>query len=132
MRVLHFFDGPDFLQALKILYDWLKPGGRLYLVNETPYLGNWKEFIPVFEQRLAKSEPWPGVITEPTNYEKSRSKSLPPLVHWLDKQTLQKALNQTGFNIKKISYIDRAGQFPDDLLLDGRESVGVVAVKPSY
>jgi hypothetical protein len=31
--------------------------------------------------------------------------------------------------IEQLSYIDRRGQFPNDLLLDGKESVGAVAVK---
>ena len=46
------------------------------------------------------------------------------------KEVLEKVLCKTKFEIEHLSYIDRLGQFPNDLLLDGRESVGVIAVKP--
>jgi SAM-dependent methyltransferase len=48
-RVLHFFS-PDRLQlAAKKLFDWLVPGGKVFITGESPYLNNWKSFIPTYE-----------------------------------------------------------------------------------
>lgn len=37
-RVIHFLSGADLRLALAAMYDWLKPGGRLYLVADTSYM----------------------------------------------------------------------------------------------
>jgi SAM-dependent methyltransferase len=130
-RVLHFFTGDQIEKALKQLYKHLKPGGKLFIVCETPYLKNWEKFIPIYESRVSDGQEWPGEITNPMEYESSgRSKALPEFVHWISEEVLEKAVCKENFYIERLSYIDRLGQFPNDLLLDGRESVGVIAVKP--
>ena len=40
-RVFHFFDGDEVIKTLHKLYDALEVGGKLFLVVETPFLGNW-------------------------------------------------------------------------------------------
>ncbi len=55
--------------------------------------------------------------------------NLPGVVNWFDTNTMARAVMEAGFEIERLSYIDRKGVFPDDVLLDGKESVGVVAVK---
>jgi hypothetical protein len=109
----------------------LKPGGKLFLVCETPYLKNWQRFIPEFNKRVSQGIKWPGEITNPAEYESSgRAAMLPKFVHWITKEVLEKSLQQNNFEVEYLSYIDRRSQFPEDLLLDGRESIGAVAVKP--
>ena len=49
------------------MYSWLKPGGRLYLVADTPY-GIWRKLIPIFEQKKEKGERWPGLMIGLENY----------------------------------------------------------------
>ena len=132
-RVLHFFDGERLIAALDKARSWLKPGGNLYVVNETPYLANWKMFLEEYEQRKERGDKWPGLITNTKLYETNRSFSLPPLVHWLDEDTLRQALSDAGFEEQEISisYINREGQFPSDMLMkeEQRESVGCKATK---
>ena len=130
-RVLHFFTGEQIEKSLTQLFTSLKPGGKLYIVCETPFLKNWKRFIPEYEKRVTEGIKWPGEITSPANYESSgRVTSLPKFVHWITREILEVSLTTAQFEIEHISYINRSGQFPDDLLLDGRESVGAVAFKP--
>lgn len=129
-RVLHFFSGEKILQSLNLLYDLLKPNGKLFIVCETPYLRNWQKFIPEYEHRVIQGWNWPGEINNPADFESSgRASTLPKFVHWLTKDILDQILIKTKFTIEKSSYIDRIGQFPNDLLLDGRESVGAIARK---
>ncbi|HMT02473.1 MAG TPA: hypothetical protein PKD00_04075 [Burkholderiales bacterium] len=102
----------------------------LDIVCETPYLRNWQKFIPEYEHRVIQGWNWPGEINNPADFESSgRASTLPKFVHWLTKDILDQILIKTKFTIEKSSYIDRIGQFPNDLLLDGRESVGAIARK---
>lgn len=129
-RVLHFFSGEKIETSLIQLSQNLKKGGKLFIVCETPYLKNWQQFLPEFNKRVEAGVKWPGEITNPAEYESSgRSALLPKFVHWITKEVLAKSLSRIGLEVENLSYINRRGQFPDDLLLDGRESVGAVATK---
>ena len=115
------------LQKLK---SWLKPGGKLFITAETPYLSNWIKFIPVFEQKKRDGCPHPGLIENPLRYESTGLiKNLPEYKHKFDVDTLSKVLCDAGFDIEKASFIDRKVTFPERILLDGRESVGAVACR---
>jgi len=129
-RVLHFFSGSKIEESLVLLSKLLSPIGKIYIVCETPFLKNWRRFIPEFNKRVQNDEEWPGEITEPEKYENSgRANSLPKFVHWITKEVLERSLIKAGFSIEHSAYIDRSGQFPDDLLEDGRESVGAIGMK---
>ncbi|KTD32707.1 class I SAM-dependent methyltransferase [Legionella israelensis] len=131
-RVLHFFTGTKINESLALLGKLLSPGGKIYIVCETPYLKNWQKFIPEFHKRIEKGMEWPGEITNPSEYESSgRSSSLPKFVHWITKEVLERSLEKAGFKIERAEYINRLGQFPEDLLLPeyGKESVGAIGLK---
>jgi ubiquinone/menaquinone biosynthesis C-methylase UbiE len=131
-RVLHFFSGIKIEESLTLLYKLLVPGGKIYLVCETPYLKNWQSFIPEFKKRVSDGMEWPGEITNPQDFESSgRAQSLPQFVHWMTKEVLERSLTRAGFFVEQCAYINRQGQFPGDLLLpeEGKESVGAIGVK---
>ncbi len=128
-RVLHFFSGVEFKQALEQLKSWLIPDGELIIVCETPFLTNWQSFIPEFNKRIEQGEAYPGEIDNPKYWEKNWSDNLPDFVHWLDQSTLERLVTEAGFSIVDSAYINRQGMFPESLLLDGRESVGIIAKK---
>ncbi len=127
-RVIHFFSPQQIENCFAKLKLWLKPKGKLFLTAETPYLRNWQKFIPVFEERKANGEPYPGLIDNPEFYEDSGLiKNLPSYKHKFDVDTMSNMLSNNDFTIEKISYINRKGIFPSNMLLDGRESVGAIA-----
>ncbi|ASQ45115.1 class I SAM-dependent methyltransferase [Legionella clemsonensis] len=130
-RVFHFFSGAKIEEALGLLSTLLAPEGKIYIVCETPFLKNWQRFIPEFNKRVEENEEWPGEIAEPANYESSgRVSSLPKFVHWITKEVLERSLIKEGFSIEHSEYINRSGQFPEDLLLPeyGKESIGAIGV----
>jgi SAM-dependent methyltransferase len=130
-RVLHFFTGRKIEESLALISKLLTSGGKIYIVCETPYLKNWQRFIPEFHKRLENKVEWPGEITDPANYESSgRAASLPKFVHWITKEVLERSLLRAGFIVENCSYINRAGQFPEDLLLPDyeKESVGAIGI----
>lgn len=136
-RVLHFFPGEKIKEALKLMYELLKPGGKIFIVCETPYLKNWEKFIPTFEKRKDEGVEFPGEIDNPSIYESSgRAEALPSFVHWMTEDVLTQLLLLIGYQIEKVQYINRKGQFPSDLSFPednpnhGKESVGAIAFKP--
>lgn len=124
-RVLHFFDGHELEHAAQQVRRWLQPGGKLYIVCETPYLKNFTAFIPVYEARRKAQDPWPGRIDNVQAFAPDRGKALPTFMHFLDPDVLQRVFSQAGFCTEQATLLART-DFPQDLQLDGRESVGYV------
>lgn len=131
-RVLHFLDGSAVDQSVRKMFDWLKPGGRLYLVADTPY-GIWRKFIPLFETRKSRGVRWPGIMIGLENYlpvaPKGRPVDGPPFMNLLDPELLTRTCAEAGFDVQRASYIDRK-DFGKLGRMDGRENAGVFALKP--
>ncbi len=128
-RLFVFFKGEDLEAAIEDMYRILKPGGKVFIVADSPYLKTWLRFRPIYEQRKTQGEPFPGFIEEPALYNPERAAQLPPYLHFLDREVLVRVLNQAGFVIKKVEYLNRE-DYPADVRLDGRECIAVVAIKP--
>ena len=128
VRVLHFFEGEQIVSALVKAKEWLKPGGRIFAVTETPYLRSLEKFIPVFEERVQKQEEWPGYFDFSIDGEFTRTDHLPPFMHFFTPDTLGKLFIETGFQIEFGEFLDRS-DYPDDLRYTGKESTGIIARK---
>jgi SAM-dependent methyltransferase len=132
-RVLHFLDGGAVDASVRKMYGWLKPGGRLYLVADTPY-GIWRKFIPIFEARKAEGKRWPGLMIGLEyflpNMKLGSRLDGPAFMNLLDTDTLERTCLEAGFNVERVSFIDR-DDFKGAGRMDGRENVGLLALKPA-
>jgi len=128
-RVMHFFNGPTLERAAAKLHAWLASGGKVFIVAETPYLKNFSAFIPTYEARRAAGAPWPGFIDDVMAIAPERGAALPPQMHLLDPAVLTRVFTQAGFMVETAATFARP-DFPEDIQLDGRESVGLIARKP--
>lgn len=131
-RVLHFLTGEQIDASVAKMAQWLRPGGRLYLVADTPY-GIWRNFIPTFETNRRKGMRWPGMMVGLHNYlptpglQKHIEK--PAFMNLLDAELLARICSDAGLRVKRASFIDRS-DFKGLGALDGRENAGALAVKP--
>ncbi len=126
-RVLHFLDGPDIEQTVAKMHNWLMPGGRLYLVADTPYVGPWYTYADRYERRKAAGELWPGKVedyaallpagTDPAGH--------PAFINPLDPDILARVCTAAGFSILSAAFLSGATKHAK-----GREHAGVIAVKP--
>ncbi|HLD95129.1 MAG TPA: class I SAM-dependent methyltransferase [Alphaproteobacteria bacterium] len=131
-RVLHFFSGEEIIACLKKVHTWLKPKGRIYMVNETPFFGTCKKFTPVYLERKLSGHKWPGFLTSTEMvdfFDTSKKAFLDSNVHFFDEDLCEKVATRSGFKVLEISYMDRKGIYPTDALYDGRESIFMVAEK---
>jgi hypothetical protein len=128
VRVFHFFEPNKLERAAAETYKYLKKGGRVYIVAETPYLKNWAGYIPVYESKKSKGDPYPGYFTNLSDYNKTNAKNLPNAFNFLDPDVLTRVYTKAGFKVELATFLDRQ-DFPENMKLDGRESVGFIAVK---
>ncbi|MEC9376279.1 MAG: class I SAM-dependent methyltransferase [Pseudomonadota bacterium] len=130
-RVLHFLSGEDIDASLKNMYRWLKPGGKLFLVADTPW-GIWRNFIPTWDKNVENGERWPGYM-EPTvkflPFPKRDITTGPPFMNLMSPQLLCRSAREAGFDVRKCIYISRE-DFQTKGRMDGRENCGIMAVKP--
>jgi hypothetical protein len=127
-RMMHFLDGDEIELCLEKFYKWLKKDGKLFLVVETPYIGCYASFIPLYERQKKEGALWPGLIEDTSFFQKIRYNNIPKLLHFLDPDILTRVCIKAGFVVQKTNFLNR-DDFPKELKLDGRESVGMLAVK---
>ncbi len=132
-RVLHFLSGEDIDASVAKMAAWLKPGGHLYMVADTPY-GIWRNFIPTFEEAKRQGVRWPGLMAGLHNYLPTpgpkKPIEKPAFMNLLDADLLARICSEAGLRVERATFIDRA-DFGGLGSLDGRENAGVLAVKPS-
>ena len=63
-RVIHFLKPEDIRITLQKMYRWLQPGGMLFLISDTPYVGYWAPKASEYEARKAAGDSWPGYIDD--------------------------------------------------------------------
>lgn len=71
-RVLHFLSGADVETTVKKMHRWLKPGGRLFLIVDSPYTGPGQNNLQTMNavKRPAKTG-LPTLITTQTFYRRT-------------------------------------------------------------
>jgi len=127
-RVLHFLDGPQIEQTVAKMHDWLKPGGRLYLVADTPYTGPWYIHADRYQQRKAAGEPWPGLVEDYAGLlpEGTDPEGHPRFINPLDPDILERVCRAAGLDIINADFL--SGSTPH---AKGREHAGIIARKPA-
>lgn len=132
-RVLHFLKGEDIDICMEKFKCWLKPGGRLYLIAETPYFGIWKAIIPDYEKRKANGERWPAYMEDFKKYHHPEAdlSVAPTMLNPLDKWQLERMCQEVGLKIIESNYINRK-LFGTLAYYDGRESAAVIAEKNAF
>ncbi len=130
-RVLHFLTGEDVDAAVRRMASWLAPGGRLYLVADTPY-GIWRRKIPEFEAGKASGERWPGMMPGLHNYLAGNAPAKPiekpPFMNVFDPDLLARTCRDAGLTVVEAAFISRT-DFSGLGRMDGRENAGVLAIK---
>lgn len=128
-RVLNFLTGDEIDMGLEKIFKWLKPGAKVYIIAETVYKELFKKVIPLVHDRMEQNHMWPGELDHVRAHMTKRQEHLPDAIHFLDDKVLTKALLKAGFSIEKCSLFSK-NNIPQDARFDGKETVGIIGVKP--
>jgi SAM-dependent methyltransferase len=119
-RVLHFLSPEEMDKGLKIMYDLLKDGGKVYVTIDSPYSKTWESFIPEYEMRKSGEERYPGLF---------KIKGVKTAQNLMDLDVAVKRFKEAGFTIEDELYLNNSSKFFNEIRLDGREAVGIIAYK---
>ncbi|AUX23276.1 uncharacterized protein SOCEGT47_037990 [Sorangium cellulosum] len=129
-RVMHYMMPREIEAAVARLWSALAPGGKVFAVVDTVYLRSIQAFMPVYRERKARGDVWPGWCENFREIVVPEYRALvPESAHFLDEDTFPPFFSRAGFRIERSSFIPRP-YYPDAIRLDGRESFGVIAVRP--
>ena len=128
-NVFHFLTGNQLSEGVRAIARWLRPGGKLFVQAATPYQAAFSGFIPEYEKRLNSGVRWPGWVEKISRYSRHKKLgAMPASVHLLDDRVLSAVVASSGLVVER-AWLYHRGDFPKELKLDGRESLGLVAVK---
>lgn len=128
-RMIHFLRGEEVEACMNRFFNWLKPGGKIFIIAESPYLGCYSSFISAYEERKKQGDPWPGLLKDTSPFKSIRYNNIPHFLNFFDVEIMKRVSKQAGFKVEACEYINRK-DFPPEIRYDGRESVGLIATKP--
>jgi SAM-dependent methyltransferase len=131
-RVFHFMRPKEIRDSLAEAFRLLAPGGHLFVTAETPYFKISMEsgFVAEYEQRIRDGVEWPGLNENVHRLYPNIKSGLPEFMHYMDPETLSREARLAGFQVQASHTFPRP-KFRDDIRGDGRESVGLHAMKAS-
>jgi len=116
-NVLHFLNGEQIGSTADWMHGALKPGGKVFIQMQSPYCGHFQK--------------WPGEIEDARRYAAAEICHLVGnFSHVLEADIAAEVFLRAGFSIDYADYYTRPG-LPEVSRLDGRENLGLVAVKRS-
>ena len=130
-NVLNFLTGDEIDIGVQEMFDWLAPGGRVFIISATPYAQNIAGFISTYEERLRSGYKWPGLCERLQSYSDDPTMAeLPDWLHLLDDTVLRRTFEASGFRVDEALMFERQG-VPLYIKYDGRENVRLTATKPA-
>jgi len=128
-RVMHYLNPDEFDKGLKIINNLLKVGGKFYMTIDSPYTRPWQGFISEFEMRKKGFDRYPGFIKGISKYNASNVYGNVDALNFMDADVARERLEEVGFQVLEAIYLNDITKYYDELRLDGREAVGIIAVK---
>jgi predicted SAM-dependent methyltransferase len=133
-HLLQYLSGNQMTEAFVKIYQWLKPGGKLFIVTYSPYHKTLQDYIPHYEEKVKMGVRWPGYISDKRAYNtapKQIKENMPENIHLFNVDVLTRELKACGFIIEKAEMFGgEAAGVPKLFVLNGKQMVGVVAKKP--
>ncbi len=105
-RVLHFLEGRDVRAVIGRMRTWLRPGGKAFLIADTPYTGYWTSLAGRYEER--KRDPaceWPGFIDDirPLFAGRPLPEGTPLSLNPMDADILARECERAGFVVESAA-----------------------------
>ena len=125
-RVVHFLRGEELRLSLRKMHTWLRPGGRVFIIADTPYTGFWSSIAPQYEQRKAEGAEWPAFIDDvaPLLNMQRVPDGMLEYLNPLDPDILRREAEQAGLEVEEAAFTGRGGD------PEGNQHAGLIALRP--
>jgi len=122
-RVLHFLSPADVELTIVKAHRWLAPGGRLFLVADSPFSGPWKTKAPEYEQRKAAGDDWPGHFEDYAQFLRPGADPAehPRFINVMDPDILERVCRSAGFGIIEAAWLRSGTEWGSE-----RDHAGVI------
>jgi SAM-dependent methyltransferase len=128
-NVLHFLPGAEIEIGAAKMFEWLKPGGKVFLQVGTIFAGHIRRLLPFFEEQRRNGVKWAGETERARDFVAAEVRDATPhFMNYLDAPVLLETYHSVGFHIERQWYYTRTG-LPEMFRSDGREHFGIIAVK---
>ncbi len=129
-RLLHFLSGADIETSISKMRDWLAPGGKAFLIADTPYTGPWKSNAAVYEEKKRQGDTWPGLIDRFADFLPPGAAAIghPEFLNPLDPDILRTVCRNAGFAVEKAVFLDGLVSRPGAAKPE-KAHAGLIAVK---
>jgi SAM-dependent methyltransferase len=126
-RCLHFLVPEELKLTLEKMYNWLQPGGKIYLITDTCFSGPWKKYLPEFDRKKAEGDPFPGFIEDALKClpVSKLPKGMTPHMNCLDPDTLARECKLAGFEIIEADFLGPARSESKY----AKDHAGIIAIK---
>jgi hypothetical protein len=113
--------------TLEKMYNWLQPGGKIYLITDTCFSGPWKKYLPEFDRKKAEGDPFPGFIEDALQClpVSKLPKGMTPHMNCLDPDTLARECKLAGFEIIEADFLGPARSEAKY----AKDHAGIIAIK---
>jgi SAM-dependent methyltransferase len=101
--VFQLLAGSDIERSLGKIYQWLQPGGKVFISAISPAGARWRAFQQEFELQRAAASRWPGYIDDVRRVLSALDASASGFIHLLDEETLRGELAAAGFVVEEVS-----------------------------
>ncbi len=142
-NILHFMTGKEIAQALENWFQWLEPGGKLFINTSSIFLLASRAVVEAYHQRVSAGYEWPGEVYNTNDYrQENMQENIDDFLHLFEKSQLEQVLVESGFYIEDSGYYCLGNIDVDDILVDMPEGefldergapkawIGIVACKP--
>ena len=92
-------------------------------------MSSYSSFIPIYEERKKQGDPWPGLLEDTSPFKSIRYNNIPHFLNFFDTDIMRRVSENCGFIVEECEHLNRK-DFPPEVRYDGRESVGLIAMKP--
>ena len=135
-RILHLLEPDKVEKTVASIFNALKPGGQAFVLCSTPYMAASETFIPIFEEKKAAGDLWPGFTKNIKDHYKGnltgwQDVTFPENMNYMDPDILKRVFEKAGFEIISCDFQKKTAPLPEALKYDGREFVSLIARKPN-
>ena len=129
-QVFHFLRGEEIEKSISLAHQWLKPGGKIFVIAATPYGGIFTDnLLSYYNERKNNNMTWPGEIENIMDFANHPVvQNLSPFFHVIEDTFIKKAFEKQGFIVEKCEMLT-IENLPEYARKDGKETVQLIASK---